>query len=347
MKNYSQIYGTSDRKYITELNKYIVDLQEKGAYPQKFEMPITVQYELTAKCNLKCLHCYNRSGDGDKESVMTTKQWIDLSKQLVEWGGIFQCILSGGEPLLLGNDLLSIMDVLHDDGTSFVLITNGYLLNQNWIEKLSKYRFFWLQVSIDGAKEEYHDKFRGVNESWRRAVNGAFQISRYGLPLVIAHTVTPENLKTLDQMVDLAYQLGASSIILGEVLPSGRAISNAKIMLTANERNYMYEQIEILQSRYKSKIEIQRSSSVKYQLSRYQIMPNSGIIVRPNGDLRIDCMAPFILGNILETDFSTIWKEKGAECWQQHLVKDFINSIDEFTNENSVARNHVDGDILL
>ena len=347
MKNYSKIYGTQDMRYLTELNKNMMDLQERGLYPKKFNMPVTVQYELTAKCNLKCLHCYNRSGDSDKITNMTTDQWMNLSRHIVDHGGIFQCILSGGEPLLLGNDLLSVMDILHDDGTSFVLITNGYLLDKEWINKLIKYRFFWMQVSIDGATEKYHDKFRGVPDSWRRAVQGAFLISKAGLPLVIAHTVTPENLNEISRMVNLAYDMGASSIIMGEVLPSGRAISNQHIMLSVEERNYMYGQIEQLQSEYKGKMEIQRSSSVKYQLSRYQIMPNSGVIVRPNGDVRIDCMAPFVLGNVLNQPFVNIWKEKGSDCWQQSLVEEFIDSVDGLSNENHNLRNHVDGDIVL
>lgn len=43
------------------------------------------------------------------------------------WSGTVE-ILSGGEPLHLGNDSFDMMDILHDDGTSFVIITNGFLL---------------------------------------------------------------------------------------------------------------------------------------------------------------------------------------------------------------------------
>ena len=114
-------------------------LQAAGAYPEKFDYPITLQFELTGQCNLKCKHCYNRSGDADRETLMTPEKWCELSRQIVSDGGIFQCIISGGEPLLLGEKLFDIMDILHDDGTSFVVISNGLLLTKKFARRFNKY----------------------------------------------------------------------------------------------------------------------------------------------------------------------------------------------------------------
>ena len=136
-------------------------MQSIGLYPKKFDMPILLQFELTHKCNVFCKHCYNNSGTHNTyKDAMTHEKWKQFCHYIVEKGGIFECIISGGEPLLLGNDLFDIMDILHEDGTYFLLITNGFLLTEEKVKKLAKYHYKWIQVSIDGATAEYHDADR-------------------------------------------------------------------------------------------------------------------------------------------------------------------------------------------
>lgn len=348
MDNYVSIYHECDLSQLDQLKQAVNRAIDAEEIPATVSFPVTVQFELMAECNLSCLHCYNRSGDHDLDTAMKIEEWLNFSQHLVDNGGIFQCILSGGEPLLMGKERLPrIMDILHADGTSFVLITNGFLLDQEWVDILSRYRFYWVQVSIDGVNASIHDQFRGVEGSWKRAVEGAFLVSKAGLPLVIAHTVTPQNLEGVSQMVDLVYQLGATAIILGEVLPSGRAYENGFLILSIEQRNQLYCTIEELAVKYRGRMEVQRSSGVHYQLNRYRITPNMGCIIRPNGDVRMDCMAPFVIGNVLQQSFADIWKEKGANCWNDPAVLDYIASIDPITNFSDLHHNHAEVDTKI
>lgn len=164
MKNYRKIFRIQDKRAIEALYKNVEVMQVAGQYPEEFDMPITLQYELMSECNLYCKHCYNGSGEYHT-TRMTVERWKELSCHVVGHGGIFQAILSGGEPLLLGNDLFDVMDILHDDGTSFVIITNGFLLSREKVQRLKKYRYYWLQVSIDADTSELHDDFRQVKGS--------------------------------------------------------------------------------------------------------------------------------------------------------------------------------------
>ena len=348
LKNYIKKYRTLDERNLKMVKQNLVTLQNAGAYPKKFNYPITLQFELTGACNLACKHCYNRSGDADRkmQTLMTPDKWIELTHQIVSDGGIFQCIISGGEPLLLGDKLFDIMDILHDDGTSFVVITNALLLTKDKVKRFTKYRFFRFQISIDGATAQIHDKFRGVDGSFDKAVNGALEISDAGLPLVIAHTVTPENISQVEDMVNLSYQFGANSIIVGEVTPSGRAYDNEAIILNDEQKNLLYSKIEELNNKYQGKIVIQRSAELKFQMEKYSVEVNGGGIIRPNGDFRLDCMAPFTIGNVLKTSIKDMWIAKGIDAWQSQAVKDYISSIDE-DRQTSNVRNHVDVDIEL
>lgn len=273
-----------DRKSVEREVNQIKSLQEVGLYPKSFDMPLTLQFELTDKCNLKCRHCYNMSNERIYDRTMTVEDWLKVVDDVIANGGIFQAIMSGGEPLLLGDGLLQIMDKLHDDGTSFVIISNGMLMDEKMVLKLKKYRFYWTQISIDGYTAEYHDWFRGVKGSWQKAVNAAFYLSKHGLPLKIAHCVTSENMKDLEKMVEMAYHLGAAGIILGENMKSGRAAKNEDTLMDIDERSLLLERVQELQSKYQGKFSIQRSVTLKTQVYKMMNQPNTGCILRPNGD---------------------------------------------------------------
>ncbi len=348
MTDYLSIVQQCDDYYLKNLEQTVTSSIEQGEIPETCTFPIALQFELMAECNLKCLHCYNRSGDVDLATKMKLDDWLSLSHHIVANGGIFQCILSGGEPLLFGKKRLpQIMDILHSDGTGFVIITNGYLLDQEWIDIIKDYRYYWVQVSIDGATAAIHDSFRGVEGSWHRAVKGAYLTSKAGFPLVIAHTVTPRNLHQVDEMAELSYALGATSAIIGESLPSGRVEEFPEILLDSEQRNQLYGKIDELHKHYFKRMEIQRSSGVFHQLNRYRVTPNLGGIIRPNGDVRMDCMAPFVIGNVLDSPFAEIWKTKGADCWKNPSVLNYINSIDPISNRSHYHYNHVSQDIII
>lgn len=218
--------------------------------------------------------------------------------------------------------------------------------SKKFIRRFAKYRYFWFQISIDGSTAELYDEFRGVEGSFNRSVNGALEISDAGIPLVIAHTVTPKNLAQLEDMINLSYQLGANSIILGEVMPSGRAYEHAEVILSDEQKNFLYGQIEELSKKFSGKIVIQRSAELKIQMERYVSEVNAGGIIRPNGDFRIDCMAPFTIGNVLKETVKNIWLTKGIDAWRSDLVKNFVAAIDE-DRQASNYKNHVEADVAL
>ena len=138
--------------YDEEVIKYTLD--QAGLFSKQQIFPLaSLQFELTSHCNAFCRHCYNNSGvQNHVLDPMTPEKWISFAEYLVRHGGVFECLLSGGEPLLLGEQLFRIMDVLHDDGTLFLLQTNGTLLTEDIATKLKKNKYNWLQISIDGVK---------------------------------------------------------------------------------------------------------------------------------------------------------------------------------------------------
>lgn len=63
--------------------------------------------------------------------------------------------------------------------------------------------------------------------------------------------------------------------------------------------------------------------------------------------MRVDCVAPFVMGNLFEKPFSQIWKEKADEVNRNSKVFEFFDVIDERNNTNSLNTNYVDKEFLL
>ena len=348
LKDWVKINFLKDKKTAEDEAKHIKTLIESYLYPDRFTMPLTLQFELTSHCNVHCKHCYNVSGENNsKPDSMTPEKWKDFSRYIVSHGGIFQCIISGGEPLLLGDDLFEIMDILHDDGTAFLVISNCLLMTREKAKRFTKYRYKWFQVSIDGVTSERHDTFRQMQGSWDAAVKAVFMLSNNGIPVTVAHTVTPENLNEVDSMCSLAYELGASGIILGEVMPSGRSWLNPEILMNREQRNILNELITLNVQKYSGRMSVQRSSGTKIQLMRGMNTPTSGAIIRPNGDIRLDCVAPFVIGNVIDNDFYEVWNSKAHDAWKRSEVLEYINSWENEDEINHGLKNYFDSDVRL
>lgn len=334
-----------EKKSLASVLKEREKLVSEGLYPQKFSKPISLQLELTSRCNLRCKHCYNRSGEKNIDR-MTGAKWVQFCKTLVDGGGILQATISGGEPLLLGTELWKIMDILHEDGTVFNLISNGLIFDDTAIKAIQKYRFYWLQISIDSYVAEHHDNFRGVRGSWRKAAEAAYKIALSGIPVRIATTITKVDLDHIEKLIQMAINLGASYYIIGEVMPSGRAYDNPDLFLSGEERDQFYKETDHLKKKYRNEIDILSSGSERVQLEYAASGVIDGAIIRPDGNVRLDCTCPFTIGNVLDEDFFDIWT-RSAHAWQDAKVLEYIRGCDSFTGMNLHIENYNQQDIVV
>lgn len=327
-------------------SKLLEQLQSKNVFPRELDNPLGCQLELTHRCNLRCKQCYNQSGCSKPD--ISFNKWIDVTRQLVDMN-IFECVISGGEPLLLGDKLYKLMDILNDSDVRFIFVTNGLLMNEKIVKRLSKYDYYWIQVSIDGSRPEIHDKIRGVKGSWKKAINAAKMISQAELPLVISHVIQKDNTDYLDEMIETSYLLGAKRMITGKFTFSGRAILNRKsIDVDYNKIRRVYQLLKIRRNEYEGRIDIVTSTDPTFYL-RYRILePSSVLLIRPNGDVKVDCILPFKIGNVLEEKISTLWNKIGKSAWKNNEVIEYIKSIKEERDMiNTHPRPYVDDDILI
>ncbi len=117
-------------------------------------LPLRYFLELTHRCNLNCPYCY--IGNNRNKQELTTKQWLNIIKQIPFWSFI---TLVGGEPLIR-EDFSEILFASSKKTLGKVnIVTNGLFLNDRIIDDIIKSKILLLSVSLDGWGKN-HDKFR-------------------------------------------------------------------------------------------------------------------------------------------------------------------------------------------
>lgn len=356
--------GTIDKEHLKIVRRLKSDFKNKlsseqqhkydksgtSVYLNHYPMPISVQFELTSRCNQACIQCYNQSGmdKNRKNEDIPIEKWIETAKELARIP-IPQVIISGGEPTLLGEDLFKIMDIFHEIGTHFIFITNGMNINESNIDRFAKYNYAWMQFSIDGATEEVHDHVRGAKGSFKKVVRAASLARSRGIPVGIASTIIRHNLHEINELIDLAYNLGAFKITLGEFMYAGRAVKNKESIALDDKDISQIRRVILKKSiQYANLLKVIKPTDPALSLRYKMCSISTGVLIRPNGEVRIDCQAPARIGNIMDSSIIDIWKKIGYKGWSQPSLLDYISKIYTYMDlHNTYPRTHVDPDIDL
>ncbi|MBO8182841.1 MAG: radical SAM protein [Archaeoglobus sp.] len=188
-----------------------------------------VVLNLTARCNLRCVHCYANAGKG-LENELRTEEIEKLIDELAKMR-VPVLLFSGGEPLLR-EDIFEIASYASKKGVRCSLSTNGTLITEDVADKIRKAGFDYVGVSIDGLKST-NDRFRGKAGAFESAFEGLLNAKEAGLLTGIRFTVTKYNLKDVEGVLDVLVENEIPRFCLYHLVPSGRAdfaddISNAE-----------------------------------------------------------------------------------------------------------------------
>lgn len=186
-------------------------------------LPYQLSVETTNQCQLKCKHCYNKSGLKRAEEL-TVDELIIILEQYKDLGGT-SIMLTGGE-IFLKNDVIKLIDYVANNFIRVVVLTNGYTLTNNILNKLIEYRNkIGIQISLDGM-EENHDYIRGVDGAFKSSINNIKKLVSSGISVSVACTLNERNVIDLPKLVKIVKDVGCSSINIGAVSSIGRAEEN-------------------------------------------------------------------------------------------------------------------------
>jgi len=284
------------------------DLIKNEVIPEYFNTPLVGSWEITRACNLRCIHCYNSSAKKLPNELMHDQK-ISVAHQIAE-AKIFRMCLSGGEPILC-KSFWEIARILKEGHVLCNTITNGWFVNRDTADKYSKY-FNIIQVSIDGAKPETHDKMRGRKNSWEKAVNACKLIVENNGRIAISAVVSPINVNEIGELIDLAYKLGAQEFRTDEARLLGRAAVNRDRLVFSKKQSKKFEKIIIDKKKEyegkKMRIEVANKNLGTYSAS-FSDLPPMVCYISPSGTCAPDPAIPFSGGSLKEKTLKEIWND--------------------------------------
>ena len=130
----------------------IVPAAPAGAPPGP---PLWLLLELTYRCPLHCVFCYNPTGLGDVGRELETAEWLRVLEEARALGSV-QLGLSGGEPLVR-DDLEAIVGAAHRLGYYTNLITSGVGLAEPRLAALKEAGLDHIQLSFQDSTRRMND----------------------------------------------------------------------------------------------------------------------------------------------------------------------------------------------
>src|SRR5438445_10716512 len=123
-------------------------------------IPLSVQLDLTYRCNERCVHCYL---DHEDHGEMTTAEIKHLLDEMAD-AGVFILTLSGGE-IFLRKDFFEILEHARRLMFCIKLKTNAVFIREREAARLRELGVESIQISIYSHRPEIHDAITLVNGS--------------------------------------------------------------------------------------------------------------------------------------------------------------------------------------
>ena len=161
--------------------------------------PVVV-WNITRRCNLRCVHCYFSSQDREYAGEFTTAEAMRLIDDLAGYGAPV-LLFSGGEPLLR-DDLIPLAEHAVGRSVRVVISTNGTLITPDFARRARAAGVSYVGVSLDGV-EATHDRFRGRKRAFAESLRGIKLCREAGLKVGVRFTITRHNAADLGPLFDL------------------------------------------------------------------------------------------------------------------------------------------------
>ena len=303
--------------------------------------PKWIAWEITRRCNLRCVHCRSSSemeakGHPDfstSEAFRVIDDIASYAKPVV--------VLSGGEPLIR-KDVFEIAQYGTDKGLRMCLATNGTLVNDEICGKIKTSGIKMVSLSLDGSEESVHDDFRSQKGAFTGTINAARLFKGHGIEFIVNSSFTRRNQEEIPKVYRLAKELGATAWYMFMIVPTGRGeeIMNELISKEDYEEildwHYQMEKDEdimlvrptcaphyyrVVLQQSKKEGEKFRKRTLKFSTggSKGCIAGQLICLIDVDGNVLPCSYFPKPAGNVRETSFKEIWE--GSELFKD--LRDF------------------------
>jgi radical SAM protein with 4Fe4S-binding SPASM domain len=170
-------------------------------------VPLNASIEITLRCNIRCLHCYNFDRDEPRTACdapeLSTNEILKVMQDLRDAGCLF-LMFTGGE-VLSHPQLFTFLDRARELHFAVQLLTNGTMLRPGVAARLAAYENLQgVSVSLYGATPEVHDGITQVPGSFRRTWNGVRLLKNLGVIVRLKFILMKQNAHEIEAMRAMA-----------------------------------------------------------------------------------------------------------------------------------------------
>ena len=176
--------------------------------------PALGTFFVTYRCNAACTFCDLPQKARQLGREFDTRRMKGILDQFAELGtsGIG---FTGGEPLVR-EDIFELLAYSKGLGMHTHLNTNGLALNERCIDRLFEIGIESINISLDGARRETHDRIRRRPGLYDRIMNAIELIKTKGkdsdLELALIAVINQDNIDEIAGLVELAERKGVGGI---------------------------------------------------------------------------------------------------------------------------------------
>ena len=170
--------------------------------------PLSVHFDLTYRCNERCVHCYL---DHDDHGELSTAECLAVLEELAQAGTLF-LTFSGGE-IFLRPDLYEILSEARRLHFDISLKTNALLVTPERAKRLREFGVRRVQISVYSDIPEVHDAITKVPGSLQRTLAAIPLLLEQGLQVKLACPLMRENLLAYRGVMALAEKIGVPYVL--------------------------------------------------------------------------------------------------------------------------------------
>ena len=169
---------------------------------------VSVQYEVTARCNLDCAHCYNvwKGGDSYSREELPIALALKVVRKAAQQSRCSHFAFTGGEPTLRP-DLEDLVCAAASYSQSVSLITNGMLLTKERTKALLTLGVSLFELPLNAADRSMHNRMAGGVDCFDHVTRAATEIRGSGGNLVFVFVATTLNIDHWEEALQLGIAL--------------------------------------------------------------------------------------------------------------------------------------------
>lgn len=274
-----------------------------------------IQFELSSRCNERCIHCYIPNDKKNKGFDMPIQKVKSILDEFSAMGGI-HVTLSGGE-VLLHKKLMDIIAYCREKDFKITILSNLISLTDEQIPMLKDANLSLVQTSLYSMDPDTHDYITTVKGSWAKTKNAIEKLVKADIPVQISCPIMKANKRDYIKVVEYARSLKIKAqtdfmLIARADLDTDNLANRLSIDETAEVIKDIIKDDEKYYEETLTKIT--RAELYEMEPERFSKQPVCGVgydncCITANGDV-YPCAGwqDYVLGNVYKETLTEIWE---------------------------------------